>query len=224
MHYVIGCGGGGCLTVLKLCKLAGSRQVTCIDGDTIERKNLDRQLFKEEDIGRNKASALATIYGCTAWPEWFHADTATVLGLKAEDILFCCADNHACRKAVLAACDDYGCRAAIAGNEYTDAEAYWYEPTWRDTPNDPRVFYPEIMTDSSGDPLAPEGCTGAAQERSPQLVLANDWASGLALHLYWFHVRERPSLERSPEVESCWPVHHKVSMWKHTTIRKGDRK
>ncbi len=222
MIYIIGCGGGGSWLAPKLVKLEGARKIAVMDGDTLELANLDRQFFKDDQIGQNKADALAALYpGITAIPSYFSL-LASVGMLKREDFLFCCADNHPCRKAVLDAVDSARCRAIILGNEYVDAEAYFYEPSMLNTPNDPRIVYPVINTSREGDPLAPEGCTGVAQEKHPQLVLANDWATGLALQLYWFHTRERQNLDPQTTKRS-WPIHHRVSCFKFTTIRYGDR-
>jgi hypothetical protein len=228
MLYLIGCGGVGSWLAPKLAKLSNHRGIVLIDGDRLEAKNLDRQLFSQDDIGKYKTDALFLRY-----PElgrgsggirnsYFAAGLAETIGLNSSDILFCCADNHACRRAVLAACNRFHCCAVIGANEYEEAEAYWYESTFQGTPNDPGCFYPEILTDRSGDPLAPEGCTGDAQVRTPQLVLANDWASSLMTQLYWFHTQVRPDLDKE-ETQEFWPIHHKLNAFKLQTIRKGDR-
>jgi hypothetical protein len=230
VHYVIGCGGVGSWLVPKLTRLLGSTrrsEVTLIDGDTLEERNLDRQLFGPDDIGRNKAEALADAHGGALGspqvvPRYFHGGMEG-LSLGPDDLLWCCADNHACRREVLSACDQYDCRTVFGANEYLDSEAYWYEPNWRDTANDPRVFYPTILTDNTGDPLGPPGCTGQAQERSPQLVIANDAASTLATWLYWFHFQVRPGLPRTSEVRASWPVMHRINKWRTTTVKYGDR-
>lgn len=218
MHYVIGCGGVGSWLVPKLTKFASD--ITVVDGDVLEKGNLDRQFFSEDQIGTNKAVALGEKYDSIEFTVDQYFGPGLDLGLTSDDILFCCADNNACRRHVLEACDLFDCRCAIGANEYTDAEAYWYEASWKDTPNDPRVFYPVILTDQSGDPLGPPGCTGVAQERTPQLVLANDWASGMMLHLFWFHTEERAAFRDFPD---SWPVHHKVNKFAFKTIKKGER-
>lgn len=224
-HFIIGCGGVGSWLVPKLAKLVGIKDLVLVDGDVLEKKNLDRQLFDEEAIGFNKAEALAKKFsgsdaiGIRHIAEYYYSGLLT--DLSSEDILWCCADNHSCRREVLTACDVYDCRAVFGANEYTDAEAYWYESSWRGSKNDPRVVYPIILTDRADDPLGPVGCTGQAQERTPQLVIANDWASGLMLHLFWFHTKTRLGL--SDDAEPFWPVHNKINMFTTKTIRKDDR-
>lgn len=215
MHYVIGCGGGGSWLVPKLVRLV--KDITLIDGDILEEKNLDRQLFRPDRIGWNKARALADMYEIEWKERYFHS---SLMRLERRDILFCCADNHACRKAVLEACDQYRCRAVIAGNEYTDYEAYWYETSFKDTSNDPRMFYPDILTDRSGDPLGPPGCVEEAK-KTPQLVIVNAAAADMALSLWWFHTKVRPSLPS--ETRPHWPVMHRGNIYAVTTISLGER-
>jgi tRNA A37 threonylcarbamoyladenosine dehydratase len=71
MNYIIGCGGVGSAIVPSFCLLKSPGDLTLIDGDTIERKNLNRQMFDAGQIGLNKAQALAGRYGCHFLPEWF---------------------------------------------------------------------------------------------------------------------------------------------------------
>lgn len=216
--FIIGCGGGGSLDAMKLNKMRVP--LTFVDGDVFEEGNYDRQLFRHDQIGMNKAIAMAALYpGSEAIPDWFPGNIRPA----PQDMLLCGADNHACRLAVLESCDRFRCRTIIAANEYTDAEAYWYEPSMKDTPNDPRIFYPAIRTSQVGNPLAPPGCTGANQEKTPQLFLANDWSSAFLLHLWWFHTHERKKMD--DDTRPYWPIHHKINKFgTQTTIAMGDRK
>lgn len=180
-YHIIGAGGVGSWLTPVLCLLASPENVTVVDGDTLERKNLDRQLFTDGDIGKNKADALAMKYDCRSVPKWFFTG---VIPYRANDWLICCCDNNPARRGILEECDRLWCQAVIAANERTSAEAYYYRPEWRGTKLDPRIYYPEILTDNSADPRRAEiGCTGEAQKRTPQLVTANMLAAGLAGHL-----------------------------------------
>jgi hypothetical protein len=193
-YYIIGCGGVGSAIVPSFCLLKSPTDVTLIDGDTIERKNLNRQMFEIGQIGLNKAQALAGKYGCHFIPEWYargkirHCRT---------DWLLCLVDNHRTRLETLEVCDDYGCQAIFAANETHSAEAYYYRRAWRNTPRDPRVYYPELTTDRSGDPRAAAiGCTGEAQESNRQLVSANLMAAALAEHMFVLWHMKAPRLDR----------------------------
>ena len=192
MIYVIGCGGGGSWLAPSLCLLVQPCNVTLIDGDTLELKNLNRQLFHEEHIGQNKAKALGLKYGCNHRPDWY---TAGLIAHCPQDWLFACVDNNKARLACLEACDMFDCRAIFAANERTSAEAYVYMSNWKDGPADPRIYYPSILTDKTRDPQAATiGCTGEAQVETPQLVSANFMSASLAQWLYVLWAMELPPL------------------------------
>lgn len=197
---IIGCGGVTSWMIAPLMKLLMQCEpkptLVLVDGDTIEERNLERQWFGEYDVGRNKAEAMAGSttddYPIEPAVTEYYTDGMT-LPVDGPSLFLCCADNHAARRAVLSAVDRGDGWAIIAGNEYTEAEAYYYERSFKDTPMDPRVFYPAILTDNAGDPTRPEGCTGLAAIASPQLVLANFSAANHLLWLFYHHFVERPS-------------------------------
>ena len=194
MNYIIGCGGVGSAIVPSFCLLKSPDDITLIDGDTIERKNLNRQMFDASQIGMNKAKALADKYGCHSLPEWFARGK---LRHFRNDWLLCFVDNHRTRLETLEVCDDYGCQAIIAANEMHSAEAYYYRRVWQGTARDPRVYYPELTTDRSGDPRAAAiGCTGEVQENNRQLVSANLMAAALAEHLFVLWQMKAPRLDK----------------------------
>ena len=106
-------------------------------------------------------------------------------GTSRNDWLICLVDNHRTRLEALEVCDEHGCQAIFAANETHSSEAYYYRRQWQGTPRDPRVYYPELNTDRSGDPRAASiGCTGEAQANNRQLVSANFMAAALAEHLF----------------------------------------
>lgn len=182
MNFIIGAGGVGSWLTPSLCMLVGRDKVIVVDGDKLEEKNLNRQLFTTQDIGRNKAEALADRYGCGAIPDWFSfGDRA----YDEDDVLIVLVDNHPARAAALQTCDYSKCFAILAANETTSSEAYVYKPEWLNTNLDPRIMYPELLTNTDGDPRAASiGCTGTAQEQNRQLVSANVMAASLALHMF----------------------------------------
>lgn len=215
MYHVIGCGGGGSYLVPLLCKMVPPPQIVLWDGDTLEKRNLDRQLFSPDDIGKNKAEALAARHGATARPQFFSSAAHT---FNAVDWIFSCVDNHAGRREILSACDRDVCRAILCGNEYEDAEAMYYQPEWAGTNADPRVVYPDIRTSTAGDPLAPEGCTGEAQTAAPQLALANNIAITLGLQL-WYLWAMKPPTDQATAAE--YPIRHRASVFAVRTTKRG---
>lgn len=180
--YIIGAGGVGSWLAPAMCKLVDPYSITIVDGDTLEEKNMDRQLFDELDIGHFKADALALRYGCKSDSRYFMHGSFAV---EKEDWFMVCVDNNPARMAVLESCDCYGARAIFGSNEVTSAEAFYYQPDWKGSPHDPRVYYPEMIEDKSNDPRAAAiGCTGKAQEENRQLVSANISAMSLMLQLF----------------------------------------
>lgn len=193
MNYLIGCGGVGSAIVPSFCLLKPPAEITLIDGDTIETKNLNRQMFSPGQVGRNKAQALAERYQCRFIPQWFARGK---LRHERSDWLLCLVDNHRTRLEALETCDQFGCQAIFAANETHSSEAYYYRRSWQGTQRDPRVYYPEISTDASGDPRAAGiGCTGEAQAQNRQLVSANLMAAALAEHLFVLWNLKAPRLD-----------------------------
>ncbi len=196
---IVGCGGVGSWLAPALRKLLPKDEPLClIDGDKLESKNLDRQLFDASAIGLNKATALAQCYGnMLDMPNWY---TSNCMEHVPGDWLFCCADNNPARMACLDSADLVGLNLVIAANETHSAEAYFYCAGWKDGPLDPRIYYPELLTDRSGDPRAAAiGCTGLAQAQTPQLASANFMAAALAQQLYVIWGMERFKLDRNIE-------------------------
>jgi molybdopterin/thiamine biosynthesis adenylyltransferase len=218
MNYLIGCGGVGSALVPSFCLLKRPAEVTLIDGDVIERKNLNRQMFDVGQIGLNKAQALAGRYGCHFLPEWFARGK---LRHYRTDWLICLVDNHRTRLEALEVCDEAGCQIIFAANETHSAEAYYYRRSWRGTARDPRVYYPELNTDRSGDPRAASiGCTGEVQERNRQLVSANLMAAALAEHLFVLWNLKAPSLDK--ETQALLPHKFAANLTKlETSTLKG---
>ena len=190
---IIGAGGGGSWLVPAMAMLVGKDNVMVMDGDTLEHKNLNRQLFTEADIGKNKARALGEKYGCEFVEGWY---SYCCLPHHSSDWIIGCVDNMPGRLAILNSCDEYHCKAIIGGNERTSADSYFYQPKWKDTKLDPRVYFPEILTETDGDPTRPEGCTGEAQVQTPQLVSANFAAAALQQWLYVLWAMEAHKLDR----------------------------
>lgn len=199
---VVGCGGVASWMLPPLMKLLMCSEhkpaLVLVDGDTIEERNLERQWFTDDDIGRNKADALMgknVIDGVAFHVVDSYYSDGMQLPVDGNILFLGCADNHAARRAILNAVDRGQGWAIIAGNEYTEAEAYYYERGMKDGPSDPRVYYPSILTDNTGDPTRPAGCTGLAARVSPQLVLANFSAANHLLWLLYHHFVERHQTE-----------------------------
>ena len=195
MNYIIGCGGVGGWLAQLMCKLVKPANITLIDGDTIEERNIERQLFSDDDIGENKATTLARRLKCQANPGWY---SEFMFQHGEHDWLLCCVDNNPARASALSACDRFGCRAIIGANEVHSSEAYVYHPDWDGMETlDPRQYYPELSQDRSGNRMAiSAGCTGEEQEKNVQLATANFMAAALMSHLYVVWAMEARKVKR----------------------------
>lgn len=218
--YVIGAGGVGSWIAPSLIKLIGATNVILVDGDTLEERNLDRQLFTRDQLGRNKAEALAELYGCECIAGWY---SSTTTEHHRSDVLLGVVDNHPARASILSACDHYGCMAILAANEVHSAEAYVYRKEWQNTNLDPRVYYPDIVKVTDGDPRAQAaGCTGEAQQQNRQLVSSNFNAAALAQHLFVNWVMEAPKLE--PEARKHLPHLIRINLTSTQCQKAGEPK
>jgi len=229
-YHVIGAGGVGSWLLPALVKLAKPQDnIYLWDGDTLEPKNMDRQLFSPSDIGSNKAEALMRKYAqeaaCSLYAknEYFTCSKVDLSDYdKDEVVLFGCADNHPSRAEILYVCDRDGVCSIIGGNGYTDADGYYYDASYEGTPCDPRVYYPEILTDRTGSPVHADGCTGEAQKETPQLVLANMWAAAHMLHLLWYHVLGGIAESLPEDMKEHMPMLSRNSAYMFETVKKGD--
>ena len=149
---LVGLGGVGC-QVAKLLYNLNFTDVTLIDFDTVERRNLKRQDFTESDIGKNKAEVLARKYDWTFIPYRFSNINV--------DTILCCVDTKSGRRAVR---DCPFANKIYAANEHLDAEAY---TDWE--------TYEEAF---QGEDEPPALCG-----EDPQTLLANTTAAVFMVHL-----------------------------------------
>jgi len=109
---VVGSGGTGTYFLKEFSRfIAGGNssiaKLTVIDGDTVEKKNLARQAFTEDDIGENKAVVMADVLNTAFDLKWESIGSYIVdieqfrnIVAKSSDIvplIVGCGDNHALR-------------------------------------------------------------------------------------------------------------------------------
>lgn len=104
-----GCGGTGSQVARTLCRVVFDLRrrgqhvpsLKFVDMDTVESKNVGRQMFTEADIGHNKAVVLAKRFnlamglGIVAHAEPFDADKHTA---RYGTLIIGCVDNHLARR------------------------------------------------------------------------------------------------------------------------------
>ena len=107
--YVIGCGGTGSLLARDLPKLLTGtlHSITVVDGDVVEKKNIIRQGYQEQDITDNKANVLSkkinALYGVKTYAidKYITKDELLVRfsgDPRTVPVIIGCVDNDATRK------------------------------------------------------------------------------------------------------------------------------
>ena len=205
---IIGAGGVTSYLLPALNK-SFDLNVCLIDGDKLEKKNLDRQLFRTNDIGQYKGPAMlrantirkAKGASVSAYFDLDMLETEAKFYFGSDcDVIICAADNHPARRDAVFAADLMHKPLVIAANEYSTSQAFIYHPDLKGAyPNlHPFVRYPEIETSNEGSPIR---CQGDALESTPQLAIANQVAASFANYLIWNWFSEDHSYEDHLPVE-----------------------
>ena len=126
--WIVGCGGTGSFLVQLVCRIARelirsgrSVELTLVDPDLVEARNITRQCFCEAEIGLNKAQVLAARYSLAcglpiqAVPEPFKGRW---VARNALTVLLGCVDNGAARRELACALD--------LANHYPDTPNAWW--------------------------------------------------------------------------------------------------
>lgn len=184
--FVIGTGGTGTYFIKEIARFLASKRRTSVtkihlfDGDIVERKNLSRQCFCEEDIGRNKAVVMQEVLSATypelkiyAHPEYV-LDIAQILTVaKNTPLIISCVDNHACRLLLEQIFEELDtCFLFDSGNEFITGEAVFAYKVNGETIGPVRSHYfPEIKEGDlrSVDEFSCEELNNAA----PQHIFTN---------------------------------------------------
>lgn len=150
---LVGVGGTGGYVLQQVARLLYAQHavngrtwpLVLIDGDVIEERNLRRQYFLPQDVGRNKASVLAERYGraygleIAAYPHYlldpddlYPSGGPNVGPLREEGVLIGCVDNGQARRVMHDAATrmhqvtyiDSGNAAALEEDEFDRADRY----------------------------------------------------------------------------------------------------
>ncbi len=209
---VIGAGGTGGYLVQALGRLhyglnhipnMPTLSVTIVDGDRVEEKNLLRQHFLPQDIGRPKATVLAErfgqIYGLgwDAVPQYLNAPEDLFALTRSQwdsaDVWIGAVDNHATRQILHTAFlhmrevvyidlgndafdpDDPG----VSG--YSGQAVVGVQESGKTVLDPIGVVYPEVLTDT--DSLHPLRACGVQAVSQPQRLITNQWSAMVGLSL-----------------------------------------
>jgi molybdopterin/thiamine biosynthesis adenylyltransferase len=189
--FIVGAGGVASYLVPVLSKFQiADVSIMIMDGDTLEERNIDRQLFKEDEIGVNKAEALAHKYGAGHVNEYLTANNTRSVMVHQPDVIMCLVDNDEGRKQAYMLCKEFKIPFLTAANELFDASARFIHPDWHGTDKCLLKVNPDIMNPSPTEGI---NCTGRMAEQFPQLAIANHAAASLLLHLFYIHFIEEIS-------------------------------
>lgn len=225
LNAVIIGAGGVTSYMLPALKNTFDLTATIVDGDILEKHNLDRQLFKNNAVGQYKCVALLKQYNFRkneghAIREYFDEDmlnTEYKLFFANADVYICAVDNHPARKAVIAAAKKYKKPVVICANEYHTSQAMYFDPNLAQAypMMDPVARYPSIGTDTSGSPLS---CQGLALESDPQLAIANQVSASFGNFLLWtWH-----GIDADPALIDYMPVEYQSTFSRLQTITVED--
>lgn len=194
--YVIGVGGTGSNLLKEFARyLSRSNkqndiELTIIDGDMVEEKNLDRQWFSEDMIGIHKSEAMAlTLQDIFGINICYHTNYLTSLqemkeifgmGATQEDapIIISCVDNHHVRKLLHELYEQAANLYIIdSANEFSSGEVVVsmkieHVPVYPDR----SYYFPEILEDSK--PVTEMGCE-ELNNASPQHLITNLYAANI---------------------------------------------
>lgn len=209
---LVGCGGTGSHIAQSLARLAahcrdsgGPRiDLAFIDGDTVEAKNVGRQLFSVADIGKNKAQALAARFSAVfgleinAFP---HMLSAQRLRLEGYGILVGAVDGAVGRRALRESLSS-GFRLWLdCGNHEHSGQVVVGSATAAQQlvgalklgvcaalPTAP-LIYPELLVDAPARPR--EDCAAAMQDNAQSLMVNQMMAAIAGQYLYQLVVSRR---------------------------------
>lgn len=144
---VVGAGGTGTYFLKEISRfLSGNsskdliKSMHIFDGDIVEEKNLQRQCFTADDIGRNKAAVMAEIlneaFGMSfvAHPSYVTKveqitkcfTTTTSQIVKIVPLVISCVDNHGCRLLLEELFEQIPSMILLdSGNEFTTGEVVY---------------------------------------------------------------------------------------------------
>lgn len=211
---LVGCGGTGSHIAQTLARLAAhcrdtggpQLQIAFVDGDTVETKNVGRQLFSAADVGTNKAKALAArfsaVFGLDILAFPYMLTSQRINNSGSYGLLVGAVDSAQGRRACATQLNNFGWRIWIdCGNHESsgqvvvgtalDARAMagaMGHGLVSKLPTAP-LIYPELLQDA---PIQPRADCAAAMEDNAQSLMVNQMMAAICgQYLYDLIVRRR---------------------------------
>lgn len=121
VFIVVGAGGTGTYFLKEFSRfLSGTEYrdqisgIYILDGDNVEKKNLSRQCFYEEDIGRNKAAVMGEVLNDAFNLSWVTLNQYLVRKALIKELVAGCRDYSKKTIPVIVSCvDNHGCRLLL---------------------------------------------------------------------------------------------------------------
>lgn len=225
--YIVGCGGNGSHLVPHISRLtqkSNNTNIILIDGDKVENKNIIRQNFVENDVGRNKAEVLSSRYSClnsciSFIPEMFNKEQISSKPYQTT-VLVTCTDTFSSRHEVSKVFEETPqCLWIDLGNEKTAGQvivASTYKRTEREMPL-PHVFelFPDTVTQSNSVGVSP-----SCADLTEQVGFVNLTAATIAANYMWALLTGHPIFSHmtSFSVDNVFETHRitsdKTKEWK----------
>lgn len=196
--FVIGSGGTGSDFLRTISKYFSHYEklpihdMYIMDGDIVEKKNLSRQCFINDDIGRNKAVAMAEALNEAFSLKWkaipnYLMDTSDILPLIESfcssnntisiPLLIGCVDNHACRKVLETLFSILGsCIYFDSANEFSSGQIVYASKLNNKVVSMPRSYYFPTLFDGDMRKVTEISCE-ELNNSSPQHLVTNELAS-----------------------------------------------
>jgi len=204
----VGCGGTGTYFLKEFSRYysALAKDEQCLitkaimDGDRVEDKNLARQSFIADDIGRGKATAFAEALCESFSIEW---DSYPRFLLKKEELPFTetafpilvgCCDNHACRKVMEEWLMSEETKDALyidSANEFSDGQVIVALKKDGRLIAPPRSFYFPDLFEGDMRNVEEMGCQ-ELNESAPQHIATNMMAGNILLRIVCSAIEDKP--------------------------------
>lgn len=161
-----------------------------IDGDVLEKKNLERQLFPQAAVTQNKATAAAAMLNdeqhVIAIPEYL-SEANMDRYIQQDDVVLICADNFTVRKRIEDKSNTLDDITVInGGNELADGSVQlWVRKAGHDLT--PRISYlhPEVAIGKGEDRAEMTCIQAAALPGGQQTLIANLHAATWMMTALW---------------------------------------
>lgn len=194
-YVMVGAGGTGTHLLAPLVAYLASHHfdgdwlLHVMDGDIVETKNLERQLFTPADVTSNKAEAAVNAINSTrvrAIPTYLSEENIPRM-IQEEDTVLICVDNFTVRKRIEDHCRTLNDIIVInGGNEkYSGSVQLWVRAQGEDVT--PRIGYlhPEIALRKGEDRAAMTCAQAAALPGGEQTIIANLQSATWMLTALW---------------------------------------